>query len=80
MAKYNNEHRTTTVIVKCCDIYLTLEGYYTPSEDMTHDYPGSASEYEVYKIMIEDTDIIDLVREDLLEELETEAINNLEDN
>jgi len=68
-----------TVTVKHYEIYLELEGYYTPGEEMTHDYPGSASEFDIHKVMVEDTNIIDIIREDLLDELETEAINILED-
>tara|TARA_R100000544_G_C2226427_1_gene61053 strand:+ start:679 stop:921 length:243 start_codon:yes stop_codon:yes gene_type:complete len=79
MGTHKNKHRTTTVIVKCCEVYLTLEGYYTKGEDMSHDYPGSASEFEIYKVMVEDTNIMDILHDDILDDLETEAINNLED-
>lgn len=70
----------TVVTVKYRGIYLVLEGYYEPGEDMTYEYPGSASEFESHKILVEDTDISDLLDYQQIEEIEQLAIESIEDS
>lgn len=70
----------TVVTVRYRGIYLELEGYYEPGEAQTYDYPGSASEFESHKILVEDTDISELLDYEQIEELEQLAIKYIEDN
>jgi len=70
----------TVVSVKYRGIYLELEGYFTPREAQTYDYPGSPAEFESHKILVEDTDITDLLDYQQIEEIEQQAVEVLEDS
>ena len=70
----------TVVTVKYRDIYLELEGYFEPREARTYDYPGSPAEFEAHKILVEDTDIMELLDYETIEEIEQKAVEVLEDN
>ena len=70
----------TVVSVKYRGIYLVLEGYFEPREAQTYDYPGSPAEFESHKILVEDTDISDLLDYQQIEEIEQLAVEAIEDN
>jgi len=69
--------KTRTVTIKYLGIYMDVEGYYSPSEPRTYDYPGSPTEFEVEKVMIESTNIIDLLDEHI-EDIERNAIEQID--
>ena len=69
-----------TYTIKYMGIYLTCEGYYTSSEPRTYDYPGSPAEFEASKILVEDTNIIDLLDYERIEEIERQAAQEIEED
>lgn len=51
------------------DVKLEIEGKYYKGSPRTRDYPGDPQEFEIHKIMIQDTDVTNLLCNDI-EELE----------
>jgi len=53
----------TTVTITIEGINLDVEGYFTPNEPSTYDYPGAAAEFEVDSVKLSDphADIFDLI-------------------
>lgn len=66
-----------TISVKYLGVYLLCEGYFEPGEDMTYDYPGSAPEFDIHKVIVDSTDIMDLLDEQQLEELEHLCLDSM---
>lgn len=61
-----------------CGIELEVHFDYDPEEESTHDYPGCGSEMSVYKVLVNDVDIYDLV-EQHVEEIGNQIENELLD-
>ena len=72
--------RKDNVTVKYQGIYLLCQGYFDGGDDMTYDYPGSAPEFDVHNVLVESTDIMDLLDYQQLEEIEQLAVKAIEDN
>jgi|TARA_R100000479_G_scaffold162630_1_gene100773 hypothetical protein len=68
-----------TIQVKYCGIYVDCEGTYEPAEAQTYDYPGSSSQFEIDKVFVETTDIVELLSEDQIEDLELLSLEYLDD-
>ena len=68
------------VTVKFQGIFLLCQGYFEAGEDMTHDYPGSAAEFDIHNVLVDSTDIMDLLDYQQLEELEHLALESFMDN
>jgi hypothetical protein len=53
----------TTVTITIEGINLDVEGYFTPDEPSTYDYPGAAAEFEIDSVKLSDphADIFDLI-------------------
>jgi hypothetical protein len=68
------------VTVKFQGIYLLCQGYFEAGEDMTHDYPGSAPEFDIHNVLVDSTDIMDLLDYQQLDELEHLALESFMDN
>ena len=53
----------TTVNITIEGIALTVEGFFTPEERQTRDYPGASAEFEVESVTLADpsADIYDLI-------------------
>ena len=76
MAKDGKE----TITVKYRDIYLICVGYFTSRCPGDYHTAPSPAEFEAHKILVEDTDIMDLLDYQLIEEIEQQAVESIEDN
>tara|TARA_R110000772_G_scaffold181295_1_gene292608 strand:+ start:499 stop:741 length:243 start_codon:yes stop_codon:yes gene_type:complete len=64
---------------------LTVEGYYSPEEPMVmyytdgSGYPGCAAEFDISAVKLQgtDVDIFDLLSENVIEEIEEKAIQQI---
>lgn len=74
----NGRKQDTVVTIKFRNLYLELEGRYEPGEDMTHEYPGSPAEFDIWKINVDRVDIMELLDYDLITEMEHLAIDSIE--
>jgi len=64
---------------------LTVEGYYSPEEPMVmyytdgSGYPGCSAEFDISAVKLQgtDVDIFDLLSENIIEEIEEKAIQQI---
>lgn len=66
------------VTVDYYGVQFELEGYYTPLEERTYDYPGSDSDYEIYNAFVNGIDILEILVESQIEDLANLAIEEIE--
>jgi|TARA_Y100000004_G_scaffold185238_1_gene235151 hypothetical protein len=78
MGQRNSLYRKRTTQVKYCGIYLDVEGIYEAAEPQTYDYPGSSAEFDVHKVYVETTDIMDLLSDEQLEDIELLAVESFD--
>ena len=69
--------REATIIFN--DLELTLLGQFYEGDDMTYMYPGSCSDFNLCKVLHAGEDIIDILSENIIEELELQAIKEIEE-
>ena len=69
-----------TITVKYRGIYLTCVGYYVSGCPGDYHTAPSPAEFETSKILVEDTDITDLLDYQQIEEIEQQAVESIEDN
>ena len=69
--------REATIIYD--NIELTLVGQFYEGDDMTYMYPGSPSDFNLCKVLHEGEDIIDLLADSIKDNLELEAIKEIEE-
>lgn len=62
--------------IKYKGVYLQVIGHYEPYDAGDHDHPPSGGYFEVEKIMLEDTDVTELL-EDSIEEIEFLVMNEI---
>ena len=67
------------VTVNYNGVEIELDGYYTPGEERTYDYPGSGSDYEIYNALVNGVDILEILLESQIEDLVNLAIEQIED-
>lgn len=64
--------------VKFKNVYLEVHGHYEPYDAGDWDNPPSGGYFELEKIMLEDTDVTELL-EDYIEEIEVLVMNEIND-
>ena len=69
--------REATVIYD--NIELTLVGQFYEGDDRTYMYPGSCSDFNLCKVLHGGEDIIDLLADYVIDNLELEAIKEIEE-
>lgn len=63
--------------VKYKGVYLKVHGHYEPYDAGDWDNPPSGGWFEIEKIMLEDTDVTELL-EDYIEEIEEKVLYEIE--
>lgn len=67
------------VTVEYDDIVLVLVGDYQKGQDGSYMHPDISSDFNCYQVLSGGQDIIDILQQNIIEELEEEAVKNLEE-
>ena len=67
------------VTVEYDDIVLVLVGDYQKGQDGSYMHPDISSDFNCFKVLCGGQDIIDILQQNIIEELEEEAVKNLEE-
>ena len=55
-------------------VYFDVVGWHTKGESQTHDYCGSPDEFEIDTVSIDDTDLKEVLSEDVLDTIKEKAL------
>lgn len=67
------------VTVEYDDIVLVLVGDYQKGQDGSYMHPDISSDFSCHQVFSGGQDIIDILQQNIIEELEEEAVKNLEE-
>tara|TARA_R110002012_G_scaffold282316_1_gene471981 strand:- start:422 stop:643 length:222 start_codon:yes stop_codon:yes gene_type:complete len=67
------------VTVEYDDIVLVLVGDYQKGQDGSYMHPDISSDFNCHQVFSGGQDIIDILQQNIIEELEEEAVKNLEE-
>lgn len=67
------------VTVEYDDIVLVLVGDYQKGQDGSYMHPDISSDFNCHQVFSGGQDIIDILQQNIIEELEGEAVKNLEE-
>ena len=67
------------VTVEYDDIVLVLVGDYEKGQDGSYMHPDISSDFNCHQVFSGGQDIIDILQQNIIEELEEEAVKNLEE-
>jgi len=55
-------------------VYFDVKGWYTKGESQTYDYCGSPDDFEIESISIEDTDLQEVLSDNVLDIIKEKAL------
>ncbi len=67
------------VTVEYDDVVLVLVGDYQKGQDGSYMHPDISSTFDCHQVFSGGQDIIDILQQNIIEELEEEAVKNLEE-
>lgn len=67
------------VTVEYDDVVLVLVGDYQKGQDGSYMHPDISSDFNCHQVFSGGQDIIDILQQNIIEELEEEAVKNLEE-
>tara|TARA_R110000744_G_scaffold56031_2_gene118221 strand:+ start:3531 stop:3770 length:240 start_codon:yes stop_codon:yes gene_type:complete len=67
------------ITIQYNDLVLVLVGEFYEGEERTHMYPGSETDFNIYKVFCGKQDVVDILEQNIIDELEIIAINQIQE-